>query len=156
MEAYENCDICLNPVRFYSLGPCNHRDQCTECYLRRKTLYNQIDCPVCRQPIEQAIFTNDKEKRYQDFDLTDWFHDVEKGMYMDVESGTDYRTFSRLWKIKCPYCDSEDFDGVDSLKKHTKATHRLEFCEVSLADRKVYLQEQKLYSARDLKTHLKT
>lgn len=80
-----------------------------------------------RQPIEHAIFTNDKEKKYKDYDLTNWHHDEEHGTYMDEASEKDFEKFSRLWKVICPYCDVTDFDGLESLKKHTRAVHRLEF-----------------------------
>lgn len=38
----------MEKIKFYGLGECNHRVICSECILRRRILYNQFECPVCR------------------------------------------------------------------------------------------------------------
>eukprot|EP01117_Protostelium_nocturnum_P018445 TRINITY_DN7718_c0_g1_i1.p1 TRINITY_DN7718_c0_g1~~TRINITY_DN7718_c0_g1_i1.p1 ORF type:complete len:498 (+),score=125.16 TRINITY_DN7718_c0_g1_i1:120-1613(+) len=156
MENNETCKICLNPLKFFSIGTCNHRDVCLECYLRRKRLYLQIDCPMCREPVINAIVTADPQKKYKDYVLEELKFLDEFGIYLDEEAENEFQNLSRLWQLKCPYCDSTDFEDVNQLKHHTRSVHKLEFCSVCLKDRKVFLQEQKLYSQKDIRIHLKS
>jgi hypothetical protein len=41
------CWICAEPVKYYSVGECNHRT-CHVCALRLRALYKKLDCTFCK------------------------------------------------------------------------------------------------------------
>ncbi len=44
----EECGICYEPMVCYALGVCNHRSECCTCTLRRRVLFNQMECSFCK------------------------------------------------------------------------------------------------------------
>jgi hypothetical protein len=42
------CLICCEPIDFYSAGECEHRFVCSQCTLRRRALYKEWHCCICK------------------------------------------------------------------------------------------------------------
>lgn len=43
-----HCIICCEPVAYFAVGECNHREVCSICSLRLRELYSEIGCPICK------------------------------------------------------------------------------------------------------------
>ena len=43
-----SCLICCDPIKLFSVGVCNHRSICYMCSLRRRELYKQLECCLCK------------------------------------------------------------------------------------------------------------
>lgn len=61
------CLTCCEPVTYFALGPCNHRDLCDKCSLRMRECYKDNSCPLCKNAIEQVIYTRDEHKKYEEY-----------------------------------------------------------------------------------------
>lgn len=42
------CLICCEPIKEYAVGQCNHRDLCAMCTLKRRDLYKELNCCICK------------------------------------------------------------------------------------------------------------
>jgi hypothetical protein len=42
------CLICCEPIKEYAVGQCNHRDLCAMCTLKRRELYKENNCCICK------------------------------------------------------------------------------------------------------------
>ena len=47
------CPVCLNRIRIFSVGLCNHH-VCQECSTRMRVLCGQNECPICRQDMPKV------------------------------------------------------------------------------------------------------
>lgn len=147
------CLTCCEPIVFFALGPCNHRDLCDTCSLRMRECYKDNSCPLCKNSIEQVVYTRDTSKKYEEYDVKQmWYDDLLKAYFEDEAHYTKTLT---LWDFVCPVCPDHKskFNGLFALQKHIKTAHQLYYCDVCLKYRKVFLHEQKLYSKLDLPKH---
>ena len=53
----EHCPICLNRMKIYAVGMCNH-PVCSECSTRMRILCGQNECPICRQDMPKVIIVS--------------------------------------------------------------------------------------------------
>lgn len=51
----EHCPVCLNRMKIYAVGMCNH-PVCSECSTRMRILCAQNECPICRQDMPKVIY----------------------------------------------------------------------------------------------------
>ena len=49
----EHCPVCLNRMKIYAVGMCNH-PVCSECSARMRILCAQNECPICRQDMPKV------------------------------------------------------------------------------------------------------
>lgn len=152
----EYCAICVEPIEFWAVGICNHRKICVQCCLRRRMLYQQKDCPLCRRVLDQVVVSPDPHKPFEQFDLSSMEKLEDVQVYFGPDSAPHINKLARLWELRCPQCDKTNLKSLSQLKSHVQQQHNLVFCKVCLRDRKVFLQEQKLYSHSALKAHLKS
>jgi hypothetical protein len=147
------CLTCCEPIAYFALGPCNHRDLCDKCSLRMRECYKDNSCPLCKNAIDQVIYTRDENKKYEEYEVKQmWYDDLLKAYFEDEAHYTKTLT---LWDFVCPVCRDQKskFNGLFALQKHIKTAHQLYYCDVCLKYRKVFLHEQKLYNKVDLPKH---
>lgn len=51
------CLICCEPIDFFSVGDCEHRFVCSQCTLRRRGLYKELHCCICK--VRASSFRNE-------------------------------------------------------------------------------------------------
>jgi hypothetical protein len=149
----EYCLTCCEPVRYFALGPCNHRDLCDTCSLRMRECYKDHTCPLCKHAIEHVIYTRDTTKKYEEYDAAQLWYDELLQAYFEDEA--HYTRVLQLWDFACPVCPAgkSTFPSLLKLQKHVTSAHQLHYCEVCLKYRKVFVHEQKLYSKAELPKH---
>jgi hypothetical protein len=47
-EEEASCLICCEPIDYFSVGECEHRFVCSQCTLRRRGLYKEMHCCICK------------------------------------------------------------------------------------------------------------
>ncbi|KAL1894271.1 hypothetical protein Cpir12675_003752 [Ceratocystis pirilliformis] len=148
------CFICANPVQHYSIAPCNHTT-CHICSLRMRALYKTKDCAHCRTPSDYVIFTNDPDKKYQDYADSDISSsDSNIGIrYVDEDIVGDTVLLLR-YNCPDPDCDYAGL-GLPDLHRHVKSTHSKKMCDLCTRNKKVFTHEHVLYEHRGLETHMR-
>ncbi|PNY23555.1 E3 ubiquitin-protein ligase hel2 [Tolypocladium capitatum] len=148
------CFICANPVAHHSIAPCNHTT-CHICGLRMRALYKTKDCAHCRTPAPFVIFTDDADKRFEDYsdkDITTTDSNVGiKYTKEDIVGDTVL-----LLRYNCPD-DSCDFAGLGwpDLHRHVKTAHRKRMCDLCTRNKKVFTHEHELFSDKELERHMR-
>lgn len=65
------CICCSDPIKVFSIGPCNHKDTCAMCNLKRRLLYkDQRFCPICREDRTPLILTLRGDLDHSSFDTS--------------------------------------------------------------------------------------
>eukprot|EP01087_Luapelamoeba_hula_P012772 TRINITY_DN3599_c0_g1_i2.p1 TRINITY_DN3599_c0_g1~~TRINITY_DN3599_c0_g1_i2.p1 ORF type:complete len:699 (+),score=92.83 TRINITY_DN3599_c0_g1_i2:130-2226(+) len=149
------CLTCCAHITVYALGSCNHRDLCWLCFFRRRALYNQMDCCLCKQPLDVGVFTHN-ESPFSELPLSEYVHDKKHGLYYENPSLGAQVTV--LFEFRCPACPQTaptTCTTLPLLKAHLKQAHGLAYCEVCLQGRKAFLNEQKTFTPPDLERHKK-
>jgi len=143
----ESCFICLEPFEFFALGKCNHREQCSLCCLRRRMLYGQTECPICRNPQDKVIISDDFRKSFENWIFSELLSagDCANGVYLDDHSKRHFEHLSFMWKVYCPLCGSPSSFSIEGqhslqkrsetgnmrtigdLKRHLSTEHKLQF-----------------------------
>lgn len=52
------CIVCCEPITCYAVGACGHKDLCATCVFRRRRLYSQCICAICKDPLDIVLFTH--------------------------------------------------------------------------------------------------
>jgi hypothetical protein len=68
LDDLENCVLCYNPMRFYILGPCNHKNVCINCALRVRILMEDSKCQICRADNLEVYVTQDPSMTWEKFE----------------------------------------------------------------------------------------
>lgn len=150
----EVCFICASPVSHNSVAPCNHRT-CHICALRLRALYKTKACAHCRAEAADVIFTDDAEKRYEDFKPAD-FHKQDKNLGISYEKPEIFEDTLLLLRYNCP---DQDCDvaclGWPDLHRHVKSLHHKMMCDLCTRNKKVFTHEHELFTPQELKKHEK-
>ncbi|KAJ0160943.1 E3 ubiquitin-protein ligase hel2, partial [Colletotrichum tanaceti] len=150
----EVCFICAEPIKFHSIAPCNHKT-CHICGLRMRALYKTKDCPHCRTPSPFVVFTEDANKRYEDYtdaDITSF--DSNIGIrYTNEEIVGDTVV---LLRYNCPAEDCV-FAGLGwpDLHRHVRSTHHMKMCDLCTRNKKVFTHEHELFADKELEKHMR-
>ncbi|OHE93278.1 zinc finger protein [Colletotrichum orchidophilum] len=150
----EVCFICAEPIKFHSIAPCNHKT-CHICGLRMRALYKTKDCPHCRTPSPFVVFTEDANKRYEDYtnaDITSF--DSNIGIrYTNEEIVGDTVV---LLRYNCPAEDCV-FAGLGwpDLHRHVRSTHQMKMCDLCTRNKKVFTHEHELFADKELEKHMR-
>ncbi|CCF47754.1 zinc finger protein, partial [Colletotrichum higginsianum] len=150
----EVCFICAEPIKFHSIAPCNHKT-CHICGLRMRALYKTKDCPHCRTPSPFVVFTEDANKRYEDYtdaDITSF--DSNIGIrYTNEEIVGDTVV---LLRYNCP-ADDCVFAGLGwpDLHRHVRSTHHMKMCDLCTRNKKVFTHEHELFADKELEKHMR-
>ncbi|KAG8525272.1 uncharacterized protein KY384_008916 [Bacidia gigantensis] len=150
----EVCFICASPVTHNSIAPCNHRT-CHICALRLRALYKTRACAHCRAEANYVIFTDDPNKRFEEFGDKDIEHTDEtlgvKYTQKDIHEETRL-----LLRYNCPNaeCDIACW-GWPDLHRHVKKEHQKVMCDLCTRNKKVFTHEHELFTPQELRKHEK-
>jgi hypothetical protein len=153
------CLICCEPIEFYAIGECNHNEICGLCTIRRRQIYKEMDCCICKQPLEHIVVDRESSLKFNElFENRNRSH-LLTGSTITINDAEYFAYCESLFERYCPVCaDSHThrkaFPSVAMLKKHVENVHRQSFCELCLEHRKCFLHEQKLYTPEQLPGHV--
>ncbi|ATY63616.1 Zinc RING FYVE PHD-type [Cordyceps militaris] len=153
-EAEEVCFICANPVAHHSIAPCNHKT-CHICGLRMRALYKTKDCAHCRTEAPYVIFTDDAEKKFEDYKPTD-LTSIDTNIGIKYTNEDIVGDTVLLLRYNCPdaSCDFAGLGWVD-LHRHVKSTHKKRMCDLCTRNKKVFTHEHELFTDRELEKHMR-
>ncbi|CAK7245118.1 MAG: hypothetical protein STHCBS139747_006687 [Sporothrix thermara] len=150
----EVCFICANPVVHHAIAPCNHLT-CHICALRMRALYRTKDCPHCRTPAPYVIFTDDPEKRYEEYADAD-IASTDDNIGIKYTKDDIVGDTVLLLRYNCPDGDC-DYAGLGwpDLHRHVKATHHKRMCDLCTRHKKVFTHEHELFTDKALEKHMR-
>jgi hypothetical protein len=150
----EVCFICASPVVHQSVAPCNHRT-CHICSLRLRALYKTKTCAHCRSSAEEVIFTDDANKRYEDYSQAE-LAQVDDNLGIHYESQEIFEDTILLLRYNCPdaSCDAACL-GWPDLHRHVKSVHQKQMCDLCTRNKKVFTHEHELFTKPELQRHEK-
>ncbi|KAK5991765.1 E3 ubiquitin-protein ligase hel2 [Cladobotryum mycophilum] len=150
----EVCFICANPVAHHSIAPCNHKT-CHICGLRMRALYKTKDCAHCRTSSPFVIFTDDAEKKFEDYKVAD-FTTIDTGIGIRYANEDIVGDTVLLLRYNCPD-ESCDFAGLGwaDLHRHVKSVHKKRMCDLCTRNKKVFTHEHELFSDKELENHMR-
>lgn len=150
----EVCFICASPVIHNSVAPCNHRT-CHICALRLRALYKNKGCAHCRTQADHVIFTDDAEKRYEEFVGTD-FTNIDDNLGIKYEKNEIFEDTVLLLRYNCPDegCDVACL-GWPDLHRHVRRAHDKMMCDLCTRNKKVFTHEHELFTRSQLQRHEK-
>ena len=150
----EVCFICANPVAHYSIAPCNHQT-CHICGLRMRALYKTKDCAHCRTSAPFVIFTDDAERRFEDYSGADiTTADSNIGIKYTNEDIVGDTILLLRYNCPDPACDFAGL-GWPDLHRHVKSAHRKRMCDLCTRNKKVFTHEHELFTDRELERHMR-
>lgn len=53
----DHCIVCAETLEFTAYGPCGHKDTCSKCVMRLRTVLNDDRCVYCQQPAQRVFVT---------------------------------------------------------------------------------------------------
>ncbi|OAA60876.1 Zinc finger, RING/FYVE/PHD-type [Cordyceps fumosorosea ARSEF 2679] len=153
-ENEDVCFICANPVAHHSIAPCNHKT-CHICGLRMRALYKTKDCAHCRTEAPYVIFTDDAEKKFEDYKPAD-LTTVDNNIGIKYTNEDIVGDTVLLLRYNCPDA-SCDFAGLGwpDLHRHVKSAHRKRMCDLCTRNKKVFTHEHELFNDRELEKHMR-
>ena len=119
-DAAQDCVVCREPIRYYLLGPCDHRHTCHLCGLRMRALYETKTCPYCKLEAPKAIFTSDPSTPFNLIRLGT-MHEHRK-LQIFCETPELLREVEHLLQFNCPDCGTS-CKRKDELNQHIKKEH---------------------------------
>ncbi|KAL0946428.1 hypothetical protein HGRIS_012651 [Hohenbuehelia grisea] len=147
------CWICAEPVKYYSVPPCNHRT-CHVCALRLRALYKKRDCTFCKESQPSLIFSVSPEKLFASYTPNDIpFKDAPLEISFETEEMMEETLI--LLRFNCP--DSNcSYIGMswNDLNLHVRGTHQRMMCNMCMRMKKVFAHEHYLYTRNELGIHL--
>ncbi|KAH6608335.1 hypothetical protein Trco_001681 [Trichoderma cornu-damae] len=148
------CFICANPVAHHSIAPCNHKT-CHICGLRMRALYKTNDCAHCRTSAAFVIFTDDPDKRFEDYTDKD-FTTTDSNIGIKYTNEDIVGDTVLLLRFNCPD-DSCDVAGLGwpDLHRHVKSAHRKRMCDLCTRNKKVFTHEHELFTDKELDRHMR-
>ncbi|GLE10816.1 hypothetical protein PINS_up023067 [Pythium insidiosum] len=154
-----SCILCChaidNVTRFNTVGACGHTGCCSLCALRMRQLLGTTACPFCKADLPRVICV---EHEHQTFDsFQDWGDNIGRRTCSTTRpacssSSATCRACGRLREPMCPRCDKK-LSTVAALKTHLQDVHQQQYCGICLEHKKVFLQEQELFTKEQLKAH---
>jgi E3 ubiquitin-protein ligase ZNF598 len=150
----EVCFICASPISHQSVAPCNHRT-CHICALRLRALYKTKACAHCRTEAATVIFTDEAEKRFGDYQDSD-FYRVDKNLGIAYEKPEIFEDTVLLLRYNCPdeSCDTACL-GWPDLHRHVRSAHQKVMCDLCTRNKKVFTHEHELFTKEELRKHEK-
>ncbi|GAV48173.1 hypothetical protein ZYGR_0I04700 [Zygosaccharomyces rouxii] len=153
----EFCIICADRLHYAALSPCSHRT-CHKCSFRQRALFNKKTCLVCRSEIEQLIYTEQLESKYDDFG--DRFADFNEQYGINFTSREVASDTLGLLKFRCNICVSEkredfdrDYGSFNKYKEHLRDEHNKTICMICATFKKAFPCELKIYTPNQLRNH---
>ncbi|KIV94556.1 hypothetical protein PV10_02311 [Exophiala mesophila] len=148
----EICFICASPIEHVAIAPCNHQT-CHICSLRLRALYKTRACAHCRTESPFVIFTDNADKRFEDFTPSD-FVKVDDNLGIKYEKDVILEDTILLLRYNCPDRECEVAClGWPDLHRHVKTKHGKIMCDHCTRHKKVFTHEHELFTFGDLRKH---
>ncbi|KAG8987543.1 hypothetical protein FRB90_003295, partial [Tulasnella sp. 427] len=147
------CWICADPIKYYSLGECNHVT-CHVCAMRLRALYKKNECTFCKEPQTTVVFASTADKPFQEYDIPSMqFNDPKLSIRFETQEIMEDSLL--ILRFNCPD-DSCDFiaNGWADLKWHVKDTHKRLMCDLCIRNKKIFAHEHAMYTHDQLHVHL--
>lgn len=150
----EVCFICASPIAHQSVAPCNHRT-CHICALRLRALYKTKACAHCRTEAATVVFTDEGEKRFEDYNESDFFR-KDGNLGIAYEKPEIFEDTVLLLRYNCPdaTCDAACL-GWPDLHRHVRSAHQKWMCDLCTRNKKVFTHEHELFTKEELRKHEK-
>jgi hypothetical protein len=163
-QPVSQCLVCCHDIEFFNVYEgCEHTDICWKCSLSMRVLLNDDTCCICKHVSKRVILTHTLPKTFSEYDLNSLKFDPMWNVYAESEIIID--RIKDLRDIKCRVCEHEHrhdeetpnfhFNNMHQLKNHVAKEHNLHYCILCTDNRKVFLKEQKLYTNREITTHVR-
>ena len=174
------CLICAGPLDYVAVHPCGHGDVCALCTARLRQIIGDKRCCACQREAKSVLVTKNKGEDTAKFPVDIkrqqkngkvFAMKASRGIFFDNAGYRDQ--LSLKCGLSCVVCTKRGESGDDAatkddsktattrfgslkaLKSHLKDEHGLYFCDVCLDGRKVFVQEQVLYTKSELARHKK-
>lgn len=164
MSNHDYCIVCAEHLDFTAYGPCGHKDTCSKCVIRLRTVMKDDRCVYCQQPCPRVFVTRyagdyTKSLSKDDFEHLDHHIDVCDSI-KDAQAYFDDGSHCEELKSLCSFshpliADGKTFSSLKALKQELKATKNAQFCSICLEGRRVFVSEQILYTKSQLQKHMK-
>ena len=100
-EGEEVCQVCMNKIKIWSVGECNHAI-CYVCSTRMRVLCQRNECAICRQDLPKVIFTLGLAKFE---DIKDNIYPMDRKFKICFETEEIQNSYSGLLDHQCPVCE---------------------------------------------------
>lgn len=147
-EDGEMCVICAETTKIQAVSRCNH-PTCHKCTLRQRALYEKKSCVVCRSENDNAIFTEEVGKSYNELSAIG-LKDEKYGLYFTSEYA--YHAVTHLLTYSCQHCEFSG-TGFKALNDHVRQVHELQLCTICAPQKNQFPALIKTYTAREIQTH---
>ncbi|PRW56692.1 LIM domain and RING finger isoform A [Chlorella sorokiniana] len=166
------CIVCAEPLAFTAFAPCGHKDACSKCVSRLRSVLKDQRCVYCQVPSD-SVFVTRFMGGYTENVPPDEFDALpgraKRGELRYLESAQAYfddqshfdeisrmcsYTHPRVWQDN-PDAPHKVFASLPALKSYLAKQHKLQFCDICLEGRKVFISEQQVYTGRELERHMK-
>ncbi|ETM99838.1 hypothetical protein PPTG_18645 [Phytophthora nicotianae INRA-310] len=154
----EYCILCADPIRFFTVGECNHHGICSKCSMRMRLIMDDRNCPMCKQPLDRVVVSS-ISRPYESFEL--WGDAAGPESVLDepsemifVDCKAHYYELRSLREFKCRMKRCRELKhSLGQLKEHLRHDHGVEFCELCLNHQSFFIQEQEVFTKGALKGH---
>jgi E3 ubiquitin-protein ligase ZNF598 len=146
-----DCLVCLEPIEQYAIGGCNHREVCAHCVLKIRLLGNELNCSLCKRPLDVLVVTSHPTRPFIEYDLQKLHCEPAWSLYTDDEQFLEAMR-RRVNGFVCPRCDLS-CGSRGALHRHLEKQHHLKYCRLCAEHRHEWLCDQSLYTNEQLRKH---
>lgn len=162
-NSHDYCIVCAEHLEFTAYGPCGHKDTCSKCVMRLRTVMKDDRCVYCQQPMARVFVTRyagDYTKSLSGKDFEDLGHLGSDDVIKEAQAYFDDTSHCEELKSMCRFShplirDGKRFSSLKALKQELKATQNAQFCPICVEGRKVFISEQLIYTKQQLNKHMK-
>lgn len=132
MEDINTCFLCMEPIKYRVLTPCDHNSLCLNCYMRNIICYHHENCYYCQNPLKgyPIVSTDPQITKYAEAKAKKPVFDSQYKLFMtDKDNIRNY--IASLFQFVCPGC-SLRLPAFDMLASHVKV-HRMRVCQICYA-----------------------
>ncbi|CAG2122227.1 unnamed protein product, partial [Medioppia subpectinata] len=138
----------------FAIGRCDHW-VCYECCTRMRVLCQQNECPICRQQLNEVVFTADKQKKFDEFDLKKCLYHNNHGIHFEDDLALE--SYGKLLEHPCRKCRGrQPLKSLHDLNTHLRKEHDLHLCDLCVKNLKLFTHEIKYYTRKELVRHRKS
>ena len=71
------CILCWNPVQYFAMGKCNHKNVCHKCSLRIRLIMKDKKCSICKTELLEIVVSSDMSITWDQVAEKDFISDKE-------------------------------------------------------------------------------
>lgn len=144
------CDLCVQKIKIYAIGHCNH-PICYRCSAKMRVLCEQQDCAVCRVELKKVIYS----KSYEIFDEVNARQLIPFRKYNVFFTEKIIKDdYEKLFEHPCPVCPDHHLEiSFEKLEAHMRKEHKLFYCNLCVRFNTNFTDECKTYTRETLARH---